>query len=354
MAEAITYADLRFVKAPLRKSNSNRLGQDPEADEDGEITYENVQMPSAPVGPPSSDAHGPGDKAGVKSEPPTKAWSSVTSSAAGRNFPSCAACTQYLLLGLLLTCLLLAVAAICLGVRFLQVSQQLQKMNRVLEATNSSLLQHLHLKITQLEQRERDLKESRRELAQSQEALQAEQEGHQAAEGQLQACQSTRERTEENLQLEKAQKNTLEQRLSRVHDKLKPLFTCTESCCPVGWISNKKRCFYFSSTKKSWEESQSHCKSLSSDLAKFEDRYYGYYGSSLHQLLMSASGVSDSYWINIKYTWSSSGGIDTQYPTCAKAVKKLWLQVQDEACRTLLPFICEMAAFRYPDEDYLL
>ena len=26
MAEAITYADLRFVKAPLKKSNSSRLG----------------------------------------------------------------------------------------------------------------------------------------------------------------------------------------------------------------------------------------------------------------------------------------------------------------------------------------
>lgn len=27
MAEAITYADLRFVKAPLKKSISSRLGQ---------------------------------------------------------------------------------------------------------------------------------------------------------------------------------------------------------------------------------------------------------------------------------------------------------------------------------------
>lgn len=27
MAETITYADLRFVKAPLKKSISNRLGQ---------------------------------------------------------------------------------------------------------------------------------------------------------------------------------------------------------------------------------------------------------------------------------------------------------------------------------------
>uniref|UniRef100_A0A8C9CU61 CD72 molecule n=1 Tax=Phocoena sinus TaxID=42100 RepID=A0A8C9CU61_PHOSS len=84
MAEAITYADLRFVKAPLKKSISSRLGQDPEADEDGELTYENVQVPPGPGGPSSLASAGLGDKAGVQSEQPTAAWSRVTSPAAGR------------------------------------------------------------------------------------------------------------------------------------------------------------------------------------------------------------------------------------------------------------------------------
>uniref|UniRef100_A0A667IEI1 CD72 molecule n=1 Tax=Lynx canadensis TaxID=61383 RepID=A0A667IEI1_LYNCA len=80
MAEAITYADLRFVKAPLKKSVSSRSGQ--ETDEDEELTYENVQVPSVSVsgGPLSLASSGVGDKA----EQPTASWSSVASPVAGR------------------------------------------------------------------------------------------------------------------------------------------------------------------------------------------------------------------------------------------------------------------------------
>ncbi|XP_032333837.1 B-cell differentiation antigen CD72 isoform X3 [Camelus ferus] len=226
MAEAITYADLRFVKAPLKKSVSSRLGQDLESDEDGELTYENVQVPPGPGGPLSLASSGLGGKAGVQSEQAAAAWSSVTSPAARQILPCHAACLQYLLLGLLLTCLLLGVAAICLGVRYLQVSQQLQQMNRVLEATNSSLRQQLHLKITQLGQREEDLQGSRRELAQSQETLQVEQKVCQATKEQLQACESDGEKTKEDLRNKEAQRMDLEQRLHSVRDTLKPIYTC--------------------------------------------------------------------------------------------------------------------------------
>uniref|UniRef100_A0A2K6G149 CD72 molecule n=1 Tax=Propithecus coquereli TaxID=379532 RepID=A0A2K6G149_PROCO len=84
MAETITYADLRFVKAPLKKSVSSRMGQGqvPEADEDGELTYENVQVPPVPGGPSSLVSSGLGDNAGVKAEQPAAAWRSVTPPAA--------------------------------------------------------------------------------------------------------------------------------------------------------------------------------------------------------------------------------------------------------------------------------
>nr|XP_023400928.1 B-cell differentiation antigen CD72 isoform X2 [Loxodonta africana] len=141
MAEAITYADLRFVKAPLKKSISTRLEQDTEDYENGELTYENVQVPSAPEWPGGMAPPGPRDKAEVKPEQPPAAWSTVTSAAAGRVLP------------------------------YLQVSQQLQQMDSVLEATNSSLRQQLHRKITQEGKREEELQGSRRELAQSQKAL---------------------------------------------------------------------------------------------------------------------------------------------------------------------------------------
>nr|XP_015094500.1 B-cell differentiation antigen CD72 [Vicugna pacos]XP_031533137.1 B-cell differentiation antigen CD72 [Vicugna pacos] len=360
MAEAITYADLRFVKAPLKKSVSSRLGQDLESDEDGELTYENVQVPPGPGGPLSLASSGLGGKAVVQSEQAAAAWSSVTSPAARQILPCHAACLQYLLLGLLLTCLLLGVAAICLGVRYLQVSQQLQQMNRVLEATNSSLRQQLHLKITQLGQREEDLQGSRRELAQSQETLQVEQKVCQATKEQLQACESDGEKTKEDLRNKEAQRMDLEQRLHSVRDTLKPIYTCPspDACCPVGWILDGRSCFYFSITERSWDKSQHHCKSLSSDLATFDNTHM--YATSSLQRVLAQSDSLESYWIGLRYSngWEWIDGKRIYYglsshgqnQRCAKA-KHTRLSLQAENCHTSLPFICERAAFKNPDMD---
>lgn len=67
MADAITYADLRFVKVPLKNSASNHLGQDCEAYEDGELTYENVQVSPVPGGPPGLASPALADKAASRS-----------------------------------------------------------------------------------------------------------------------------------------------------------------------------------------------------------------------------------------------------------------------------------------------
>ena len=53
-------------------------------------------------------------------------------------------------------------------------------------------------------------------------------------------------------------------------------FSFLDTCCPVGWILNERSCFYISVDERSWEESQSHCKSLSSNLAKMTDILYSY------------------------------------------------------------------------------
>ncbi|XP_019518919.1 PREDICTED: B-cell differentiation antigen CD72 isoform X2 [Hipposideros armiger] len=359
MAEAVTYADLRFVKAPLKKSISSQLGQVSEADEDGELTYENVQVPSISGGALSLASSGLGDKTGVHSELPTASWSSVTSPAARRLLECPSACSKYLLLGLLLTGLLLGMVAISLGVRYLQVSQQLQHTNRVLEATNSSLRQQLHQRITQIGQREQDLQGSRRELAQIQEALQVERRDCQAVKEKLQACQSDREKAQENLQREEEQRRTLEQRLNRMQDTLKPFFTCPspDTCCPVGWILNERSCFYVSLTKRTWENSQDYCKSLSSNLATVRDvsysGYYNYYSSSLTNML-EKNGWTDSYWITFNAKeWHLTES--TKISRCLKVQttwrKKRELQWESD-CSFHLSCICEMAAFKYPDGDH--
>ncbi|XP_059957568.1 B-cell differentiation antigen CD72 isoform X3 [Mesoplodon densirostris] len=323
MAEAVTYADLRFVKAPLKKSISSRLGE--EADEDGELTYENVQVSPGPGGPSSLASAGLGDKAGVQSEQPTAAWSPVTSPAAGRILP------------------------------YFQVSQQLQQMSSVLEATNSTLRQQLRLKITELGQKEEDLQGSRRELAQSQERLQVQQKVGQATKEQLQACQSDGEQTKEALRNKEIQSVNLEQRLSSVRDTLKPFFTCPspDSCCPLGWIPNERRCFYISVTKRSWDESQNHCKSLSSELAKISETYsYGTYIRSLRKVL-AQGGSAESYWIDFRnkfWPWSDGtryNGFYSQSQRCVKVEGERLASLKGEDCYSSLPSICEMEAFRY-------
>uniref|UniRef100_A0A452SKK2 CD72 molecule n=1 Tax=Ursus americanus TaxID=9643 RepID=A0A452SKK2_URSAM len=295
MAEAITYADLRFVKAPLKKSISSRLGQDPETDEDEELTYENVQVPSVSGGLASS---GVGDKAD------------------------------------------------------LQVSQQLQQTNKVLEATNSSLRQQLHLKITQLGKREEDLQGSRRELALSQEALQEEQRVCQATQEQLQACQSEREKTKEALQSEEVQRTTLEQRLSSMRDALKPIFTCplADNCCPVGWILNERSCFYISYAERTWEESQNHCKSLSSELATFNDISYSF------SVSIPCLGENEGWERRGRAYPSSTSPIFRYYGQSSRCykVQSNWPKIQQEDCTNRLPCICEMAAFKNPDRDHFL
>ncbi|XP_010617628.1 B-cell differentiation antigen CD72 [Fukomys damarensis] len=375
MADAITYADLRFVKAPLKKSVSGRLGPDAEAyedgDGDGDLTYENVQVPTVPggVGLASSgvgDRAGRPPSAGVSSEQKTASWIFAKSPAVARILSCPASCLQHLLLGLLLTCLLLGVAVICLGVRYLQVSQQLQHMNRVLEATNSSLRQQLHQRIAQLGQKEEDLQESSKELAQSQEALQEEQRGHQAVKEQLNSCQADREKTKEALQEKEKQREALELRLRTMHNILKPFFTCPseDTCCLMGWTLHEKRCFYFSPTEKTWEESQNHCTSLSSKLATLGQRnQYLALPSSFDKLL--SDGGADTYWIDLntdnvrQMTWSndrSNYWYSSQTKNCAKVQKLEWRSRWQIArdCTQSFRYICELAAFKFPDWDHSL
>uniref|UniRef100_A0A2K6G133 CD72 molecule n=1 Tax=Propithecus coquereli TaxID=379532 RepID=A0A2K6G133_PROCO len=349
MAETITYADLRFVKAPLKKSVSSRMGQGqvPEADEDGELTYENVQVPPVPGGPSSLVSSGLGDNAGVKAEQPAAAWRSVTPPAARLALSCRAPCWHYLLLCLLLTCLLLGVAATCLGVRYLQASQQLQQMNRVLEATNSSLRQQLRLKITQLGQREEDLHGSRRELAQSQEALQVEQRDHQNAKEQLRACESDKEKINVNLRGEKEHRSALEQQLSNIRDTMKPLLQCQsqDTCCPVGWIQYLKSCFYFSLTRKSWQKSKDLCESLSSKLATGTETHYYSVSIALSTDCSGGYMSSSQEWQCTRGRGMSSG----QISRCVKVQTYWsWYSISD-VCSAFLPCICEMAAFRFPD-----
>ncbi|XP_054544561.1 B-cell differentiation antigen CD72 [Talpa occidentalis] len=347
MAEAITYADLRFVKAPLK----NRLEQDPDADEDGELTYENVQVSPASAGRSGPAYSGLGEKAGR------------------------AAHVHYFLAGLLLTCLLLGVAATCLGVRYLQVSQQLQLVSGVLEATNSSLL----LKTAQLGRKDRELQESKEDLGQSQQSRQQEQKDLQDTQEKLQKCQLEKEKAESDFQQEEERRRNLQDSLSRVQENLSrvqeslsraqeatKLISCPSPgrCCPVGWIQIEKYCFHLSLTRRTWDESQKYCTSLSSKLATFRGSYPSEYGDIANKLFLQSSSPG-SYWTGLKLgkdrRWTDSYVEDSRnyeiyeyerHEKYGKLVLNSWANLVGETrASPLLPCICQRATFRSPDGD---
>lgn len=126
---------------------------------------------------------------------------------------------------------MLVVTVICLGVRYLQVSQQFQQASGVLEVTNSSLLQQLQEKTRQVEQKEVALRESQRELTSSQQALQEKQKTHEATEKELQDCQSEGQKTRDDLGREEEQTRNLRQQLTNLQVTLKRFFSCSSGTC---------------------------------------------------------------------------------------------------------------------------
>lgn len=354
MADAITYADLRFVKVPLKNNASNHLGQDCEAYEDGELTYENVSP--VPGGPPGLVSPALADKAGVRSEQPTASWSSVKSSALGQILRCPTVCLQYSLLGLLLACLMLGVAIICLGVRYLQVSQQFQQVSRIWEATNSSLQQQLREEKRQLKQKVEALQESRRELNSTQDTFQEKQKMYEVTKQQLQDCQAESQRTKENLKTEEQRRRDLDQSLRNTRDALRRLSSCSsDTCCPRGWVQHEKRCFYISCTPRSLEESQKYCTSLSSKLAVFSEPD-DFSPVSLPDGLEKLLDRSKSYWIEqmsrtvdyrqyIKWRRSDSHS-QSSYCYIVKKYQSWW---NSSKCTESHPCICELEALRFPD-----
>uniref|UniRef100_A0A8C6MYA1 CD72 antigen n=1 Tax=Mus spicilegus TaxID=10103 RepID=A0A8C6MYA1_MUSSI len=299
MADAITYADLRFVKVPLKNSASNHLGQDCEAYEDGELTYENVQVSPVPGGPPGLASPALADKAD------------------------------------------------------LQVSRQFQEGTRIWEATNSSLQQQLREKISQLGQKEVELQESQKELISSQDTLQEKQRTHEDTEQQLQACQAERAKTKENLRNEEERRRDLDQRLTSTRETLRRLSSCSsDTCCPCGWIPYQERCFYISHTLRSLEESQKYCTSLSSKLAAFDEPSKYYYEVSLPSGLEELLDRSKSYWIQMSKKWRHDSDSQSRYCDKIKKYYQKWKRIFSE-CAELHPCICESEAFRFPDGIHL-
>nr|XP_060619939.1 B-cell differentiation antigen CD72-like [Anolis sagrei ordinatus] len=279
MAEEVTYADLRFVKNPP----GNKTPREGHGAEEGELTYENVQG-ARPAGKEET-------RSAPKEETGSKPWLK----GAG--------------LAVLTTCIILLAAAVGLGIRYWQVSGQLQKALQKHAAQSTALAQRIDLQEGSLTQKEDRLRQAMTELSSTREALRKSQEATRKTQEQLreashslgtlkqekdeteaelqqateelasvrEALRKSRESTEktqEELQeteefLREANRNleAVKWEKDRMEANLLQATICRQTdCCPGGWTLFGWKCIWVSQQKKNWQKSREDCEGKSSQL----------------------------------------------------------------------------------------
>ncbi|XP_067320968.1 B-cell differentiation antigen CD72-like [Anolis sagrei] len=279
MAEEVTYADLRFVKNPP----GNKTPREGHGAEEGELTYENVQgvRPAGKEETPSAPKEDTGSKPWLKGAA----------------------------LAVLTTCIILLAAAVGLGVRYWQVSGQLQRTLQKHAAQSTALAQRIDLQEGSLTQKEDRLRQAMAELSSTREALQKSQEATRKTQEQLreashslgtlkqekdeteaelqqtteklasaqEALRESRkstEKTQEQLQeteefLREANRNleAVKWEKEQMEANLHQATICRQAdCCPDGWALFGWKCIWVSQERKTWQKSQEDCEEKSSQL----------------------------------------------------------------------------------------
>ncbi|XP_074852007.1 B-cell differentiation antigen CD72 isoform X2 [Carettochelys insculpta] len=239
MAHNVTYADLRFVKAPVGNSTSSRsLEAAPAAEEDAELTYENILLAQ------TLEVEG---RQGV--EPSKEPWWSV----------------WYLPLSLLGACLVLLASTVGLGVRYWQVSQHLQQVTRAHEAESIRFSQQVSATGASLAQTTRDLEQARRDLEQAREQLEQTGQERNSTQEQLRQLEAEFTRTEETRQKVEEENGEIKEKLRQAESALSSIRTCDVSD-PAQWLLYEGRCLFISQEEKTWEESKQDCEQKSAQL----------------------------------------------------------------------------------------
>ncbi|XP_042561140.1 CD209 antigen-like protein E [Clupea harengus] len=139
----------------------------------------------------------------------------------------------------------------------------------------------------------------------------------------------------------------------------------TSRVCPDGWAHNSGKCYLFSSTRKTWNQSRDHCITLGGHLAIVTSQEEQYFLSQSAIEYLYWMGLSDleteGQWIWVDSTplnetgvvfWKKGSdgqdepdnwkGEDPSGENCAVFTKfKGW---QDNSCKRLHTFVCETVA----------
>nr|XP_020656405.1 B-cell differentiation antigen CD72-like isoform X1 [Pogona vitticeps] len=325
--EGVTYADLRFVRSPPEKSSPPREpGGGGGGEGDGELTYENVEGPQLRRG----------EKRLEEEEAAAR-----RSSSSGRA-PRLGPWTWPLALTLMGACLFLLASTIGVGIRYWQVSQQLQQASHDRAAEREILAQKIRAKEHQLEEATGELSSHRLTL---------------------QGCEASGNRMQARLQeLEQALSGAndslalLREEKSRSEEELLQARSCQQAgCCPVGWKLFRWKCLWISWDWKSWEDSKKDCERKESQLLILKKPWDA---GEMWDAVVRKSGKrslqSDGAWIGLRKTsrqplfWVDGSPYEgtKQLPSyyngyCVKIRDR---DLSFGGCSATLQYICEKAA----------
>ncbi|XP_058028476.1 B-cell differentiation antigen CD72-like [Ahaetulla prasina] len=249
MAGGITYADLRFARSPPEKSH----GEEPN---EGELTYENFQVPRS-LEKEAADC-GP-----LKNTPELPCWATFCH----RWRPV----TNRPMLGALALCLFLLATNITLGVQYLQASQQLQQASHDHAAKSHILGERTYHLQASLEERWYLLRLTQQELNSTKKELNS----TTVALWQSRAAENQTQQKLQHQELLLGQANRSLALLQRERVRLETDFSQATSCrqigcCPRGWTLFRWKCLWASSEQKTWWWSKLDCEERSSQLLVFQ------------------------------------------------------------------------------------
>ncbi|XP_030047701.1 B-cell differentiation antigen CD72 isoform X2 [Microcaecilia unicolor] len=264
----VTYADLQFVSyaKKLKCPEPQKAGSEQE-DEGGEITYENVQGPRIKESKATPEAA----RTGKEGFSVLRTWA------------------PYIVLILLVACISLLAATIVLGVKFMQVSQQ---MSQDYETLKTNFSDDVRLEKSKLYKTELKLEDVSRKYRETDDMLMK-------AKKEFNAAMKTTEEEKERL-------NSEIERMKEELDK----WTLIE-CCPKTWEMISGKCFFFSQSSSSWDESKNDCDTKKSDLLTFKNE-----NAEVQHLIKREFS---KHW-NYPYTWhDGSKRFSAESPTGAAA-----------------------------------
>ncbi|XP_032068397.1 B-cell differentiation antigen CD72-like [Thamnophis elegans] len=294
MAGGITYADLRFARSPPEKSH----GEEPN---EGELTYENLQVP---LGLEKEAAEGDT----LKNTPELPCWATFCH----RWRPV----TTRPMLGALALCLFLLATNITLGVQYMQASRQLQQASRDHAAKSLFLgerTQHLQASLEKSRHRlrltEQELNSTQKELNSTQKELNSTKKELNSTTEALWQSQAAKNQTWRQLQHQElllGQANHSLALLQRERASLKINLSQASSCrkigcCPDGWTLFRWKCLWASEYWESWSQSKVACEKKSSRLLVLPEPWsVQELWEAVGEAFTQSSSRSNSFWVGLQ------------------------------------------------------